>query len=329
MEFFFHCKISLYLKLISTAIFLLCLLACQNKSESDAARLATDKSALAEIKRINTNLAGGQTVSQSDVDSLNKLREKYQASAEVRQSLQAVLIKRGDWAAVEKLIGETPESERTGDERITLAKVYFKLGRFQDAADTLKNLPPDRTTELETKSLLGQAQFYLGQTAEATQTIDSIWKQILAQKKTDEITLRGMIYFHQGNLDQAAETLKMATEIAPENVSANNALSRVYAAKGDAANAEIYLAKTQKVNEIAAAAEKKKSRLVPLFYRLEDAYKAKKYDEVISLARQILPESDEKNRAVLYQYLVGAYQAQGKTAEAQNAMADAARLSGK
>ena len=329
MEFFFHYKISRHLRLMTTAIFLLSLIACQSKTESDAALLAADKSALAEIKRINTNLAGGQTVSQSDVDSLNKLREKYQASAEVRQALQMVLIKRGDWSAVEKLIGETSENERTNDERITLAKVYFKLGRFQDAAETLKNLPPDQTTELETKSLLGQAQFYLGQPDEAARTIDSVWEQILAQKKTDEITLRGMIYFHQGNLDQAAETLKKAVEIAPENISANNALSRVYAAKGDTVNAEIYLAKTQRVNEIAAAAEKKKSRLVPLFYRLEDAYKAKKFDEVINLARQILPEADEKNRAVLYQYLAGAYQAQGKTTEAENAMADAARLTGK
>jgi Flp pilus assembly protein TadD len=312
-----------------TAICLLCLSACQTNVERDAALLAEDKSAVAEIKRINTNLSSGQAVSQSDIDALNKLREKYPAAAEVRQALQAALIKRGDWAALEKLIGEIPENEQTSADRITLAKIYFKLGRFQDAVETLKNLPADNATELETKSLLGQAQFYLGRRDEAAQTIDSIWDQILLQKKADEITLRGMIYFHQGNYDKAVETLKKAIEIAPENISASNALSRVYAARGDTANAEIYVTKTQRVNEMTAAAEKKKSRLVPLYYELENAFKSKKYNEVISLAKRLLPETDERNRAALYQYLAVAYQAQGNQIEANNALAEAAKLTGK
>ena len=329
MKVFFHYKASQSIKLILTAVCLLGLIACQTKVERDAAALAADKPALAEIKRINTNLSSGQTISQSDVDALNKLREKYAASTEVRQALQAAFIKRGDWAAAEKLVGEIPESEQTNADRLTLAKIYFKLGRFQEAADTLGKLPPDKAIELEAKSLLGQALFYLGRTDEAAQTIDSIWEQILLQKKTDEVTLRGMIYFHQGNYDKAVETLKKAIEITPENISATNALSRVYAAKGDAANAEIYQTRTQRGNAFAAATEKKKSRLVPLFYELEDAFKSKKYNEVISLTRRILPDADEKNRAALYQYLAAAYQAQGNQTEANNALAEAAKLNGK
>lgn len=325
----FHCEIASRFELIFTVIFLSCLIGCQSASQKDAALVAADKPALAELKRINTNLGGGQAISQADVASLNKLREKYPNSAEVRQTLQAALIKREDWATVEQLIGEIPEAEKTNADRINLAKVYLKLGQYEKAADLLKPLIGEKTSEVETKSLLGQAQFYLGQFDEAAKTIDSIRDQILAQKKTDEMTLRGMIYFRQGKNDEAIETLKKVIEIAPDNISANNALSRIYSAKGDTASAEIYRTKAQNANEAVAASEKKKSRLVPLYYQLEDAFKAKKYDEVVNLARQILPETDGQNKAALYQYLAVAYQAQGKPAEAQNVLAEAAKLTGK
>lgn len=323
---FFRRQIFSYSSYILTAIFLLNLFACQNKIESDAARLAADPAAVAEIKRINANLAGGQFVSQADIDSLNSLREKYAASPDVRRTLQAALTRRGDWAAAEKFIGEIPDAERTNADRLNLARIYLKLGQYEKAVETIKNLSGDKAVEVEAKSLLGQAEFSLGRTGEAAQAIDSVWEQIVAQKKTDEINLRGMIYFHQGDFDRAVETLKKTLEIAPENISANNALSRVYAAKGETANAEIYLAKAQKANEAVAIAEKKKSRLVPLYYQLEEAYKTQKYDDVINLAGQILPDADERNKATLYQYLASAYQAQGRQAEAQNALAEAAKL---
>lgn len=325
----FHCKISSPLPLIFTVIFLLFFLACQNSNQKGARLLTSDKSAIAEIKRINANLAAGQNVSQADIDSLNSLREKYPEALEVRQTLQAALIKREDWATVEKIIVETPEKDKTNADRLNLAKIYLKLGEYEKAAELLKTLTGDKTIEVEAKSLLGQAQFYLGQTNEAAQTIDSVWNELVAGKKTDEMTLRGMIYFRQGKLDEGIETLKKVLEIEPENISANNALSRIFAAKGDTANAEIYLNKAQAAHEKIAALEKKKSRLVPLYYQLEDAYKAKKYDEVINIARQILPDADEKNQAALYQYLANAYQAQGNQAEAENAMRKAAELNRK
>jgi len=326
MKFFFHTKIFQNLKLILTAVCLVCLVACQSKSEKDAALLAADKPALAEIKRINTNLNSGQLVSQADIDALNKLREKYKDAFAVRQTLQTALFKRGDWETAEKLIGEIPEAERTNADRLNLVRIYLKLGRFQAAADTLNNLPADKTIELETKSLLGQAQFYLGQNNEAGQTIDSVWNEILAQKKTEDITLRGMIYFREGNLDKAIETLGKAVEIMPDNIPANNALSRAYAAKGDTGRAEIHLVKAQKAYEIISLAERKKIKMVSIYYQIEDAYKAQKYEEVIRLANQTLPDVEEQNKAALYQYLARAYAAQGRKAEADNALAEAAKL---
>lgn len=325
----FHCKITSLLKLIFTVIFLALFGGCQNSNQKGAILLASDKTASAELKRINSNLAAGQNVSQPDIDSLNSLREKYPEAAEVRQTLQAALIRREDWATVEKIIVEMPEREKTNADKLNLAKIYLKLGEYEKAAGLLNSLTADKTIEVEAKSLLGQAQFYLGQINEAAQTIDSIWNEIVAGKKTDEMTLRGMIYFRQNKLDEAVETLKKVLDIEPENISANNTLSRIYSAKGDTANAEIYLNKAQAAHEKIAALEKKKTKLVPLYYQLEDAYKAKKYDEVISIARQILPDADEKNQTALYQYLANAYQAQGNQVEAENAMRKAAELQGK
>lgn len=314
-----------------TIVLLVCFSAsaCQSAAEREASQIAADRTASNELMRINALLSSNRPVTSIDLDSITKLRAEYPNASVVRVLLQGVLIKREDWAAAEGIVVQTPENERTNPDRINLARIYFKQGKFLDAAGVLKTIRPDAIEGVEAAALLGQSQFYSGDLDEAAITLESIRNELVAQKRSDDLSLLGTIYFRRGDHAKAIETLQKAVEISPENISANSALSRAYAASGDDSRAEVYRRKLQSINIRVAAEEKRKSRVVPLFYKLEDAYAAKDFDKVIALVEQIQPDADDATKPTLYQYLAAAYQAQGKQAEATNALAEAAKITQK
>jgi tetratricopeptide (TPR) repeat protein len=135
--------------------------------------------------------------------------------------------------------------------------------------------------------------------------------------------MRGMIYFRQKNYEKAIETFTRSLEINENDISANNTLSRIYAAQGNAELAETYRVKTENAQQAISANEAKGSRFAQNSYQLEDAWKAKRYEEVINLARQMLADATEKNKPALYQYMAESYKALGKPDEAQKVLAEA------
>ena len=295
---------------------------CQNAAQKDASLTAPDKT---ELNRINQTLTGGQPLLPQDFDSLKRIREKYPDSVEVRNVYHSALIKRGDWESLAKLIESIPAATRKRDDNLNLAKSYLKLGRHQEEIDLLKPLVESGPKDVDYNSLLAFGYFYLGQTDEAAKYLDAVWDAILEGKKIDEINTRGMIYFRQKNYEKAIETFKRSLEINENDISANNALSRIYAAQGDAQQAEIYRIKTEKAQEAASENEAKGSRFVQNSYQLEEAWNAKRYQEVISLARQMLADASEKNKPALYQYMAESYKALGKLDEAQKILEEAKR----
>lgn len=304
-------------------------LSCQQAPNKGDKELARDAAATAEINRINATLTANRPVSAIDIDSLNKLRGEYPASTNVRRLLQGVYIKRSDWAAAEKVISETPESERTNADRINLAKIFFRQGKFVDAIDFAKKVSPTAEERVEVAAIIGQSQFYTGSLDDAAITLESVRNELVGQSRADELTILGTIYFRRGDNPKAIDVLRQAVAVSPENIGANNALSRVYAAAGDQANAELYRQKLQTINDRIAAEEKKRTRLIPLYYQLEDAYKARDFDKVIAIVKQIQPEADSATKQTLFQYLITAYEAQGKQSEAQAARNEAAKLTTK
>ncbi len=299
---------------------------CQADQESDDSKLTKDRNATVELNRINAVLASTQPVTRLDVETLAALRTRYPNATVVRQLYQGALIKRGDWAAAEQIISSIPEPQRTTADRLNLARIHFKLGRFHDAAEVLRRIQPGDAERLEVTGLLGQALFYEGKVDEAMGTLEGVRDQLLAQKRGDDLAVLATAYSRRGDHQRAIELLQKAAEAAPENVPVLNALSRAYGAAGDAAKAESTAMKLGEVNARVAEREKKRSRLVPLFYRLEDAYAAKDYERVIALVEQLQPESDDATKPTLYQYLAAAYKAQGKEAEARRALEAAANL---
>jgi tetratricopeptide (TPR) repeat protein len=312
--------------MFKTNLLIFCLLtgiSCQSASQKEASLLAQDARAKTELSRIGQNLGIGYPLTAQDFETIKQLREKYPNLNEVRNVYQNALIRRGDWESLVKLIEAVPDGQRTAEDRLNLVRSYLKLGRYQAAVDSVKPLAEANPKDTDYNSLLAFAYFYLGQNDEAAKHLDAVWDAILKNKKTDEINLRGMIYFRQKNYAQAIETFKKSLEINPNDISANNTLSRIYAAQGDTAQAEIYRAKTEQAQEAISASETKASQMVQYSYQLEDAWKARRYEEVIRLARQMLAGADEKNKPALYEYLVESYKALGKPEEAQKIITEA------
>lgn len=290
----------------------------------DEAALQNDAKAKAEINRVNQILSSGRKISQEDFDSVRKIYDQYPSSETIRKTIRSSLIQREDWASLEKFFNEIPASELSQEDKLSLAKVYIKLGRFEDSVEVLKTL--EDKNDLEMKSLLANANFHLGNYDEAKNLLDGSWEQIIKEKRVDDIYVRGMIYFYAKENEKAIETFEKLLEIAPDNAPAANGLSRVYASQGETEKAEEYLAKVQQIFDKVTAEEKRKANLVENLYKLQEAYKANRFQEVVALANQILPEADERNKAILYQYLFNSYKALGKQKEAQEVLSKARQM---
>lgn len=92
------------------------------------------------MNRINTLLASQQAVTKLDVDSLINLRKEHPNSSVVRQLLQGALIKREDWAPAEELLSQVPVAELSTADKLNLARIYIKQGRFVEATEFLTAL---------------------------------------------------------------------------------------------------------------------------------------------------------------------------------------------
>ena len=302
--------------------------ACGDQAKRDQANFEKDKTAVTEVRRITALLAQSHNVPQTDLDLLKSLHVKYPAAVELRQALQNALQARQDWGALEKLLTETPESTRSQQEQAYLAKVYFKLGRYKDASRIVGPLAEGSPGNLELNILAGQAWYFEGKYDDASRAFDRVWDGLVASKQVDEIMMRGMIYFYKGEMARAIATLKKTVELKPDYVAGNNALARVYSANGDQQQAEVYRATAERAHAVQTADESRRMRVTSRSRDLENAFAAGRYEECISISRELLQSVDDSQKPVLYEYLVKAYQATGRQPEAQNALQEAARLSG-
>lgn len=314
--------IRFYYKKSVTILFLIVIAIFLAACSSDEQKLQDDPTASASIARLNAALSSGQKLSVEEFAALKEIIQKFPASETVRKTYKSALIRREDWAALEAFISEMPFDELSPEDKINLGKAYYKLGRYSDAAKALENVPGNA----ETNAVLAGSYFHSGNYAAAKRLIDADWERIRSQKAVEEITLRGLIYFHENEMEKAIETLSLALETKPDNIPAANALSRIYAARGDEKKAEEYLKKVQQTFDSVTAEERRKTVEVENIYKLQDAFKAKRFDEVITLANKLLPEANSQNKLALYQFLYNSYTALGKTDEAQEALNNIRRL---
>ena len=299
--------------------------ACEDESQKNDDLLLQNQQDAAEFQRLK-NVIGTRLVTRSDFDSLKKLREKYPDAVEVRKTLQAALIVRQDWGALEKLLTEIPKEKQTNEDRIELTKVYIKLGKGNDASQMVAPLADAKPDDVDLNGLAGQAFFLTGRNDEAAKYIDRVWEKLVAEKRVDEMAVRGLVYFYQGNNQTALEVLQQANKINAQHIPTINALVRVYAATGNQQQADNFRVQAEKIMHDITADESKRAKLVERANELQKAWNEKRYEDVIRIAQEMIPDADNANRVVLYEYIAESYKALGKTAEAKTAMDAAAKL---
>lgn len=318
-------------KMNSKILIILCslglFLSCQSAAEKDQQLLAKDTQSKTAINKINAEVRGTGKISVESFEKLKALHEKYPNSVEINKIYKNALVIRGDLETLEKFLTRDNPEELSLEDKKNLAKLYVKKGKYEKSLEMLKALRDKHPNDIELRGLTGLSFFHMGKMEEAGKEFDSVWNEIIENKKVEEIATRGIIYFRRNDLPKAIETLEKAIEIEPDNLSANYTLSRIYSQQGDAEKAAEYSQKTDKLQNQMKAETFAKSRQVKLIYDLQNAWNEKRYSEVVNLANQMLPTAnDDQQKLILYQYLYESNKALGKQAEAQKALAEAQNL---
>jgi tetratricopeptide (TPR) repeat protein len=303
---------------ICLAIFLC---ACQPTAGSEDLALK-DPDTSAKLAQLSNSLRTTRNVSNENFKELRSLTERFPASKAVRQTYLEALIVRDDWGTLETYLTGSSHGEISPEDKLLLGKVYIKNGKYLKGLEILEPIAANRPDDFEIIGLLGNVYFHLDQPEKAGPLFDRIWERLVSEKRHEEITMRGLIYFRSGDIEKALEVLNRSFEIKPDQIAANNALSRIYAKLGQKEKAEYHRGLT--VNSLDRSVDEKyrASQNVQRVIELENAWKAKDHSRVLTVARQMLPSAPPAQRIVLYQYILGAATATGDKTTADEARAE-------
>lgn len=296
---------------------------CGQTAPDDDARLKKDVAAVERLERINRVVAGSKNIPPDDFAFVRSTHKEYPNAALTRLVLKNSLIARADWAALLEFLG--PESALTADERIVAASARFKIGEFLRAIDILEPVLNEHPNRIEARSLAALCRYSSGDAASAVAMLEPVADLLVAEKRKDDLTLLGLAYLNQQMPDDAIRHFERVQAIDASDVPSSNGLSRAYYAKGDLARSEEFRKKTDMAMTRLAQAEQQGREFVQQSYKLEAAWKAKRFDEVILLARRMLPRAEANNKAALYQYIIESNKALGNNSEAETALAEARR----
>lgn len=308
-----------------TTIFVLVFCAFQLSScQSDETKFNNDAVAVAELRKIAQRMESGTVPTNEEFKFMRTQFTNYPESPTVISYYEKALLIREDFGTLAQFY-EALGTDIDVDQKRNLAKVYVKLGRFEEAYEATKSF--DFKVEKEMRLVAAKSLFQLGRYDEAKKVIQDSWDNIVSEKSTDEMAIRGMIYFHEGDSSSAIQTLTSVLALEPHNVPANNGLSRIYKALGEDEKAAAAQNRVQQIFDKVTASEALRTQNVAKGHKLQEAYKAKRYDEVIALARELESGVDSQNRKVLFEYLYNSYMALGKQEEARKVLEEAKRYS--
>ncbi len=295
------------------------------EKQNTAANANLDPAAAETVRSFRVTLEQGKGVSTEDVQALRSVYDRYPNATLVRQLLKNAYVSRSDWDALELLLTDRPLNELPQDEKIMLGTLLVKVGKYPKAIDLLEPLSND-IPNVEVYALLGTSYFYLDRPAEAGVAFDKVWDEIVASKRFDEMTMRGIIFFRENKLDESLETLKRSHQIKPDHIATNNALSRVFARLGDTEQAEAFRKRTVEGQGALVQSQYAASRQVKNVYDIEVAWKEKRFAEVIRISTEMLPAANRDQKIVLYQYIYEANKGLGNQSSAESALKELKQL---
>ncbi|MEZ5307824.1 MAG: hypothetical protein R2684_11830 [Pyrinomonadaceae bacterium] len=306
------------LLLYLTVIFLpLLLVSCGSPSS----RLNAESGRKAQFDVIAGKVNRGVSPSQSEFEVLVGLRKDFAGAEEIEATYERALMIRGDLRSLVDLYSGIGNAKLSAPQRANYARALTRLGRFEDALALTSGV--DLGSDSEMRTVASLSLFQLDRSKEAKKILDDNWDKILAEKSAVEISVRGLIYFYDGENKKAIETLQKAQEFDPLNLAAANGLSRVYYASGDIEKAKEAESNVRDTFAKLTSAERQKLRFVDVVNRLKAAFEKEKYEDVVQLGREALPMADQQNKKVVYQYIYSALKALGRHDEANRVVTEA------
>lgn len=300
---------------------------CQDRSNADEARLKGDIATLQRLEQINKAAASSKTIPPDDFAFVKETYSRYPNSESARRVLKNALVVRQDWEALITLLGET--SKLVQEDQITLASAYFKTGEFETSLKILESLQKNASASIEATSLMAHCFYSLGQSGRTISLLEPIIDSLISEKRVDDLNVLGLAMLQDKKPDAAIYAFEHVRRIDPEDPWSTNGLSRAYYAKGDLVKAEEFRELTERAQIQLTTKETRSHGFVQQSYQLESAWKEKRYEEAIRIARQLIPISDAKNKPVLYKYLIESYKALGRISDAEAAAAEASVQLGK
>ncbi|NNE65636.1 MAG: tetratricopeptide repeat protein [Pyrinomonadaceae bacterium] len=281
----------------------------------DEARLRSDSEAAAFFNKAANKVGKQQKLTPEEFEELKKLYSVYPNSEAVTVLYEKALLLRKDWPLLIAFYKSDPTFESNPVARKSLAKIYVRAGMYEDGYKLASQF--DFGSNSDMRRAAGISLFKLGKYPEAKKVFEAHKEKIEAEKSFDEMVFHGLIYFYEGENDKAIEILEKVIDINPADIKANNALARIYSSSGEKEKANEATKRLQESYDILTETEQVKIRRVERLYQLQDHFKAKRYEEVIVLGKQLLPDIQGPNKITIYRYLYEAYQATGKAKEAR------------
>lgn len=288
--------------------------------------LASDPAAVARLERLTAEVGRLGSCSAACVEELEILDTDFRADPRVRALLEQAYLKRRDWQAAIGLAEGTPGGERTRGDRVRLAALYSRGGRFGDAARELESLLLETPGDAELARQLGVVLFELGEHERAAERLEGALPHLAGGSAAEAATVLGLIALHRGDLAAAARWLRRTLESQGDSIAALGALARVLAAQGDEAGARELLARAAEMRRKLVARERSAMLMSTRARMASDAWREGRHHDSERIVLEMIAEAAPRQRPDLYRYLSAVRRDAGRVEEAEAALREAARI---
>ncbi|CAN5190577.1 hypothetical protein BH09SUM1_BH09SUM1_06990 [soil metagenome] len=217
--------------------------------------------------------------------------------------------------------GNTPELKQQRD--AMLASIYMDIGRYDDAADSMKKLLEANPDDFKTREQYLIALIKGGKNDDATKELNEVVRVFGASKPIDTQELRASVYRARGEMDRALPILRKLAEENTTNDDLKFELASTAGEAEDRATAEKYY---RQIIDRGAVADNKyyETALNNLGYMFAD--KGERLDEAEKLTQQALAISP--NAGYILDSVGWVYFKKGDYANARKYLERAVRFSG-
>lgn len=257
---------------------------------------------------------------------LQTLRTRYSQAPELRALLREVYLARQDFTALAELMLEA--RPQTAADSLELARVLCKDQRFEAAAPVLAGLLAQGPPGAELRWLAAYTAFHRGQQQQAAALLDGGWQELLGQGHDGALLLRGLLHCYHGEHARAEALLREGLARQPDDIGAANALARVIAAQGRAAEAAEWFARVDALQTQGKERQRRFNQINDALRSLDLAWQERDFASGERHARTALQLGGPAVQRNAWLWLVQIYRAQGREAEARAAEEQAQALAG-